>query len=89
MFWLIIAKLFVLFIGIVMIYKGIKLTKDEHKKEEYIGSIATYNASLIQTIVLFIISLLLKLIPWWLMQIILVLIGVCFILLGIFVIPLK
>lgn len=73
-------------VGIFFIIWGLKLTEDEHKNEEYIGNSAYYNASISQMIGLFLLSLLFKYIPFWLMRVFLILFGLAIITFVIFVI---
>lgn len=73
-------------VGIFFIILGIKLTEDEHKKEVYIRNSAYYNASISQMIGLFLLSLLFKYIPFWLMRVFLILLGLAIITFVIFVI---
>ncbi|MFC0274540.1 hypothetical protein ACFFIX_24735 [Metabacillus herbersteinensis] len=46
-----------------MIIWGIKLTKDKHEKAEYIDGIAAYDAGVVASVVLFLLSFILKFIP--------------------------
>jgi uncharacterized membrane protein YcjF (UPF0283 family) len=57
-------------VGASLIIWGLKLTKDKHKKAEYIENTAVYNTGVVESVVLFLLSFILKLIPYWLMKVI-------------------
>lgn len=89
MIWLIISKVFLLFIGVLCIIKGFKITRDTQKKEEFINQITVYDASIFQTVLLFVVSKTLKVMPVKLIKIFLILLGVILIYFGIIIVPLK
>lgn len=84
MVWMYIGIAIILLIGSSLIIFGFKFTKEKHKKEEYIGNTAVYNAGIGETIVLFFLSLILKFVPYWLMKVILILLGSMLIIFGVF-----
>lgn len=86
MSWMYLGVSILILVGIFFIIWGGKLTEDEHKKEEYIGNSTYYNASISQMIGLFLLSLLFKYIPFWLMRVFLILFGLAIITFVIFVI---
>ena len=76
MIWMYLGIVVILLLGASLIIFGFKFTKDKHKKAEYIENTAVYNAGIVETIVLFFVSYILKFIPYWLMKVILILLGV-------------
>ncbi|WP_227936454.1 hypothetical protein [Alkalihalobacillus deserti] len=79
-----IGILILILVGIGLIIWGLKLTNAEHKDENYIGSAAYGGTGFVEGIVLFLLTLILKLIPYWLMKVILILFGLSLIGFGIF-----
>ncbi|WP_226679953.1 hypothetical protein [Sutcliffiella horikoshii] len=84
MVWMYIGIAIILLIGSSLIIFGFKLTKEKHKKEEYIGNTAGCSAGIVETILLFSLSFLLKSVPYWLMKVILFLVGSMLIIFGVF-----
>jgi hypothetical protein len=84
MVWMYIGLAIILLIGSSLILFGFKLTKEKHKKEEYIDNTAVYNAGIVETIVLFLLSFILKFVPYWLIKVILILMGSMLIIFGVF-----
>ncbi|WP_163537577.1 hypothetical protein [Gracilibacillus sp. YIM 98692] len=84
MIWMYIGITIIFIVGAIFIIWGIKLTKGRHKKTEYIDGIAAYDAGLVASIVIFLLSLILKFIPYWLMKVILILFGTSLIIFGVF-----
>lgn len=84
MVWMYIGIAIILLIGSSLIIFGFKLTKEKHKKEENIDNTAIYNAGIVETIVLFLLSFILKFVPYWLMKVILILMGSMLIIFGVF-----
>ncbi|MBM4763735.1 hypothetical protein [Bacillus sp. B15-48] len=84
MIWMYIGVTIIFIIGAIFIIWGIKLTKEKHKKAEYIDGIATYDAGLVASIVIFLLSFILKIFPYWLMKAILILFGSLLIGFGVF-----
>ncbi|WP_227940367.1 hypothetical protein [Alkalihalobacillus deserti] len=84
MIWMYIGITIIFIVGATFIIWGVKLTKDKHKKAEYIDGIATYDAGIVASIVIFLLSFILKFIPYWLMKVILILFGTSLIIFGVF-----
>ena len=55
--WINIGVAIIILIGTIIIIEGFKLTKIKHKKEEYIKGNAVYDAGIIETLELFLLSL--------------------------------
>jgi hypothetical protein len=85
MFWMYIGVTIIILIGIIVVVEGFTLTKIKHKKEEYIKGLAVYNAGIFETLVLFLLSLLFKFIPYWLMRVVLIFLGLAIISFAIFI----
>jgi len=64
MVWLYIGISIIVLFGVIFIVYGFKLTKKQHTNEEYLGNSAINNASIGETVVIFLLSLLLKFIPY-------------------------
>ena len=60
-------------------FLGLRLTKNEHIKEKYVDDTT-------ETVVLFLLSLLLKYLPYWLMRGALILFGLAIIILGVLIV---
>ncbi|TYS58109.1 MULTISPECIES: hypothetical protein [Sutcliffiella] len=86
MIWVYVGVTILFLIGVSIIIWGIRLTKDKHKKEKYFDDTAAYNSGVVETLVLFLISLLLKYLPYWLMRGVLILFGLAIILLGVLIV---
>ncbi|MFS1515240.1 hypothetical protein V1503_01795 [Bacillus sp. SCS-151] len=89
MIWLIILKVLVILLGLHFLITGYKMNKKSQKNEEFISPSTYYNASLSETVVIFLISRILKVIPIWLLKFILLLFGIISIFIGIFIVPLQ
>ncbi|MDX8360506.1 hypothetical protein [Cytobacillus sp. IB215316] len=89
MIWLIILKVLVILLGLHFLITGYKMNKNSQKNEEFISPNTYYNASLSETVVIFLISRILKVIPIWLLKFILLLFGIISIFIGIFIVPLQ
>lgn len=75
----------IILIGIIVIIKGFNLTKIKHKKKEYIKVNAVYNVGVVETLVLFLLSLLFKYVPFWIIRAVLILFGLVIIIFGMFI----
>jgi hypothetical protein len=71
-------------VGIGLIIWGLKLTNTQHKEENYIDSSAYGGTGFVEGIVLFLLSLMLKFIPYCLMKVILILFGISLVGFGVF-----
>ncbi|MFE7064476.1 hypothetical protein ACFVAD_20285 [Sutcliffiella sp. NPDC057660] len=89
MVWLIISKLFLLVFGLLFFIKGLTLSRVTQKKDEFIDQIAVYDASLLQTVVIFLVSKILKVMPIWVIKTLLIIIGITLIYVGVFIVPIK
>lgn len=83
--WMYIGVSFIILIGALVIIAGFKLTKIKHKKKEYIKVNSVYDAGVVETIVLFLLTLLFKYVPLWIMRVILILFGLVIIIFGMFI----
>lgn len=83
MVWMYTGISIIFLIGVILIVYGFKLTKNQHKKEKYIENSAGYNASIGETVVLLLLSLILKFIPYWVMRLVLILSGLAIIIFAI------
>jgi hypothetical protein len=84
MIWMYVGIVIILLLGASLIIFGFEFTKDKHKKAKYIDNTAVYNAGIVETIVLFLLSFIVKFIPYWLMKVILILMGLSLIIFGVF-----
>jgi hypothetical protein len=84
MIWMYFGIALIYLLGFFLIVWGFKLTKEKHEKAEYIENTAIYNAGVVESFVLFLLSLIIKLIPFWLMKTILIIIGLTLIIFGLF-----
>ncbi|KPB06275.1 hypothetical protein AAV98_00245 [Bacillus sp. CHD6a] len=75
----------IIIIGSILIIQGFKLTKAKHTEEKYINGTAVYNVGIVESIVLFLLTLLFKYIPFWLMRGALIFFGFVFIIMGILI----
>ncbi|MEA3319476.1 MAG: hypothetical protein U9Q88_05565 [Bacillota bacterium] len=85
MIWMYVGVSIIIFIGSFLIIQGFKLTKAMHKEEKYINGTAVYNVGIVESIVLFLLTLLFKYTPFWLMRGVLILFGLVIIMLGILI----
>ncbi|HSO57232.1 MAG TPA: hypothetical protein VLQ66_03255 [Paenisporosarcina sp.] len=83
--WMYFGVSIIILIGIIVIIEGFKLTKIKHEKKEYIEGNAGYNAGVVETLVLFLLSLLFKYVPFWIMRVVLILFGLVIIIFGMFI----
>lgn len=84
MIWMYVGIIIIILMGTSLIISGINLTKDKHRKEEYIDSTTVNNSGIMASIILFLLSFLLKFIPYWLMKVFLILLGISLIIFGVF-----
>ncbi|NMH74586.1 hypothetical protein HF078_15985 [Bacillus sp. RO2] len=85
MIWMYVGVSIIIFIGSILIIQGFKLTKANYKEEKYINGTAIYNVGIVESVVLFLLTLLFKYIPFWLMRGVLILFGLVIIMLGILI----
>ncbi len=83
--WMYIGVSIIILFGTIVIIGGVKLTKIKHKKKEYIKGNAVYDAGVVETLVLFLLSLLFKYVPFWIMRVVLILFGLVIIIFGMFI----
>lgn len=83
MVWQYIGISIIVLFGVIFIVYGFKLTKEQHTNEKYIGNSAINNASIGETVILFLLSLLLKFIPYWVMRLVWILCGLAIIIFAI------
>ena len=83
--WMYIGVSIIILIGTIVIIQGFKLNKIKHKKKEYINGNAVYGAGVVETLVLFLLSLLFKYVPFWIMRVVLILFGLLIITFGMFI----
>lgn len=86
MIWVYVGVTILFLIGVSLIVLGLRLTKDEHKKEKYVDDTAAYNSGAVETVVLILFSLLLKYLPHWLIRGVLILFGLAIVLLGVLIV---
>ncbi|MFC7783315.1 hypothetical protein ACFQWC_02340 [Rossellomorea sp. GCM10028870] len=84
MIWMYVGIAIILLLGASLIIFGFKFTKGKHKKAKYIDNTAVYNAGIVETIVLFLLSFILKFAPYWLMKVFIILMGLSLIIFGVF-----
>ncbi len=83
---IIFAKVLVFLIGIATIYWGLTLSKEEQKKTRWIDQSYIHTDSLVELIILVIVSNILGKVPIWIIKLILIIIGIFFVILGIILI---
>ena len=83
---IIFGKVLVFLLGIATIYWGLTLSKEEQKKTRWIDQSYIHTNSLVEWIMLLIVSNILGKVPLWVIKFILIIIGIIFALLGIIVI---
>jgi hypothetical protein len=83
---IIFAKILVFLIGIATIYWGLTLSKEEQKKTRWIDQSYIHTNSLVEWILLVILSNILGRLPIWVIKLILIIIGIFFVILGIILI---
>ncbi|MGD6831243.1 hypothetical protein ACQCT5_03710 [Sutcliffiella halmapala] len=86
MIWVYVGVTILFLIGFSIIVWGLRLTKDEHKKEKYVDDTAAYNYGAVETVVLFLLSLLLKYLPYWLIRRVVILFGLAIIVMGVLIV---
>lgn len=79
MVWVYIGISIIILFGVIFIVYGFILTKEQYTNEKYIGNSAINNASISETVVLLLLSLLLKFIPYRVMRLVLILFGIAII----------
>ena len=73
--WMYIGITIIILISTIIVVKGFTLTKMKHKNQEDIKGTAVYDAGIFETLVLFSLSLLFKFVPYWLMRMAFIFLG--------------